>query len=891
MLRTGDMNSIIAFALLAWTTITWFSGPYGRPFLGIPLFSLPPLIPFLLTLLWSAITSIYWLKKNSENVRTFLVKLHQEHKKSIIFLGIVIMVHLLVIAGPAILNYQGENDSDSALHGVAGYHIADGTERPMYVYGVHYVGSLKTHIAALFHLISGKSPVYQRLIGALFYCIFLLILFLFVQRLFNKKTAGISITLAAILPYAVAAQMRYEEFVEIPLWGVISLYLLLLLTHEKKENLKYYFWYGIVLGLLFFAHPQAVYFIITGLIALFAADKLFFIRPRNWLIPLGFTIGTIPTWVDSYFHDWVIFKYFFGTEIHHAPHLLQRFAEGMSRFFDNFAGFWGWGGAYPYTFDFYPSSLLLALLLVGAGICFLYYIYQSRQEIIALITLKNRPIKQLLPLILALVIFLIFTTSAKSSQVGPFRYIFPLWLIIPIIIAATATLPQTKTGRAAGYTFVAISLLLFSLSQVTYMKTTHEIGKKWQEWLTFCHEKGITHFYGDFWLVYHTNFISREKIIGSSCFPLNYDPYPKYREKVDQAPQPPAYVFSPQYWDAAPKRARWFKRSLKYLGIRFQEETIDGHIVYYNLSEHLTPAQLVSMQLLNKVAYRNSTVQKVVGFNGPEELRWITIQAKNEGETIFYADGTRSIAELFVTTADGKLLRRQPLEKNVLPGEVFECQTLLDLDELGGKPAYIHLKLNDIIISKKKQPLIIKYADLAQAATGKEKGTIELTEINRRALHRQLPGFMFITGWGKRITGSNGPLQWSGAPESTILFLVKTTSAGMTIVLEVEPLVDVDFKEKEQELTFRCNNQVLPGSFKLNQAGKIQLMVNQEMLRCGLNRLTVVPRFVEPGIRRIRKVAAFALRPRAFALRSFVGYPAHTMGSAVNLIEKIYLYL
>ena len=585
--------SITAFVLFAWTAATWFSGPYGKPFLGLPLFSLNPVIPFTITLAWSLGTGLHWMSRHGKKIRSLPSALTTEHRKTTFILLGILLFHLVVVSGPAILNYWGENDSDSALHGLAGYHIADGTERPMYVYGVHYVGSLKTHLAALCHLVFGKSPVTQRALGALIYCGFLVGLFFFVRRLFNTRAALVAALIAAVPPFAAAAQLRYEEFIEIPFWGIISLNLLLSITHDKKENYRYYFWYGVVLGLLFFAHPQAIYFILTGFIALLAADKLFFLRRRSWLIPLGFVIGTTPTWVDSYFHDWIIFKYFFGGEIRDAPHLLERFAAGAGRFYTNLQSFLGFGDTYPNTFSVAPLAVHALMAVMGGA--FLYYIYISRKELTGFFTKKNSPLMRALPLVPALLIFLIFSGSAASYRFGPFRYIFPLWLAIPVIIAAAAVMPKKKVTRAVGTGFAVLCLVLFSLSQFTYMKTTGASGEEWKSWIAFCKERNITRFYGDFWLVYQTNFISREEIIGSSSFPFNYEPYKKYREIVETSDRPPAYVFSPQLRPGPMKgtiRMARFEKALKQMGVHFRKETVGKHTVYYELSKHVTPAQL-----------------------------------------------------------------------------------------------------------------------------------------------------------------------------------------------------------------------------------------------------------------------------------------------------------
>jgi hypothetical protein len=858
------MGAILALILLVWTAAAWFSGPYGRAFLGVPVFGAHPLIPFSVFILCSLVVFYWWLRRHGSTVWEKANQYLRQQRKTVIILCCILAFHLLAVSGPAILNYWGENDSDTALHGLPGYHIAEGSERPMYIYGAHYVGLFKAHIAALFNFLFGKSPIYQRAIGAAFYMGFLVGLFIFVRRLFDEKTALLATFLAAILPFAAAAQLRYDEFVELPLWGIIGLNLLLSLTHEKQNNWKYYFWYGVVLGVQFFAHPQAIYFIAAGFLVIFAVDKLFFLRRRNWLIPLGFIIGTIPTWIDSYFHDWVIFRVFFGDEVHPGGPLLERLAMGISHFARNFTEFWGVGPMYPLPFPVPP--ILVTAVMAAAITGFIYYAWIARKEIRAFLAFKRSSIRLLIPLVLGMVVLVIFCFSSQGAGVAPFRYIYVLWMVIPIVIAASATVPKSKWGKVLGRGFLAVSLVLFSLSQFSYFKNTLEVGQRWQRWFNFCHQGNITHFYGDFWLAYHTNFISKEEIIGSSCFPFNNDPYTKYREMVDHSPKPPAYVFSPQLWANASRIELQFQRELEYLGIRYTRQMIDRHVVFYNLSEHLTPAQMVFLPTLNRVAYEGFSFREITGGEF-EDFRLLTLHCRNMGRNLLYVDGKRAAAELVVTAPDGTVLRRQPLEKNVPPDEAFQCQVLLSFREMKNQPVYIHVKLNDIIISANKQPFILRPADLETTHPGNQAGDINISDLYKELADGKLPVFMLINGWGQRWCGLDQVLQWSGGKQCEIAFLVKDPAKPHIVELLLEPFHDRLFQDKQQSLLFYLNNEEIEEQ-ALATPRKIQLNLPPGKLRLGLNRLTIKPRLVEPVCRNIRRNPGFNYRPRAFALRS-----------------------
>jgi len=74
--------SIIAFVLFAWTAATWFSVPYGKPFLGLPIFSVNPLIPLAITLLWSLGSGLHWLirRRGAMRIRMDLEKLLKEQR-------------------------------------------------------------------------------------------------------------------------------------------------------------------------------------------------------------------------------------------------------------------------------------------------------------------------------------------------------------------------------------------------------------------------------------------------------------------------------------------------------------------------------------------------------------------------------------------------------------------------------------------------------------------------------------------------------------------------------------------------------------------------------------------------------------------------------------------
>ena len=891
------MRAFFSLILFGWAVASWFSAPYERAFLNSSLFKVSPLIPFIACLLWSLAMFGLWFGRCGREVWEKVKEYFHGHREVVLILGGILIFHLLVVSGPAILNYWGENDFDSALHGLAGYHIADGGERPMYVYGNHYVGMFKAHIAALFNLVLGKSPMYQRLIGAFFYLGFLVGLFIFARRLFNEKTALLAAALAALPPCAVAAQLRYDEFIELPFWGIIGFNLLLSLTHEKKNNWKYYFWYGVVLGVQFFAHPQAVYFIVIGIIVMFGVDKLFFLRWRHALIPLGFMMGSIPTWVDSYFHNGVIFKYFFAREIEHVDTLPVRLNTVLGHLARNFTEFWGIGTAYPLSF--HVPKLLVAAVMMAALAGLIYYTYITREEIKAFFTSGYVPPRRMVPLIMIVLVSVIFCLSEKAVRAGPFRYVYVLWMVIPVVIAACAAVPKSKWGKGLGVGFLVVSTALFSLSQVRYFQVTREKGHDMRSWLNYCREKNITRFYGVFRLVYHSNFISKEEIIGSACYPVNNDPYWKYRKKVDHSTQPPAYVFSidlQKRYNLRIKAAR-FKKILDTLGIRYTREEFRRHIVFYNLSEHLSPIQFISLPLENKIAYEGFSVRGIgvmTNGDGSGDIRLLTIRCRNLGKSVLQVDGKGRMAELVITAADGTLLRRQPLDKNVPPGELFTCRALLSLAELKGRPISVQVKLNDINISVDKRPLLLRPKDLEIVKPGLKDGDefMDLAKLRAGASENQLPEYILVNGWGNRLRNSEQVVQWSGGTQSEIAFPLPDSHPGIVAELVLEPFKEDSCQFKTQSVHIYCNEIALKGEYMLHRCRTLRLFLPANLLHAGLNRLRIKPRWIEPECHYRRRLnrAGFNFRPRAFALLSFdILQPAPYPGYLVeNLFHCLY---
>lgn len=227
-------------------------------------------------------------------------------------LGVLLLITVAVTLRLILIsNGWPLTNSDEGIWGLQALHILTLGERPIFMYGQNYMGTIEAYLGACFFWLFGPSLLALRLGVMLMYTGFLIALYLLARLLYSKGVAlaalfylcwGSSDTLFGQL-------MAQGGYVETPLFGILSLLLaswLVLSFHSdmnpqglfpegtrRKRHLAYGCLGGVI-GLGIWIHLLVLPFVCTSLflLLLFCHREL---RTRAILFGvLGFVIGAFP---------------------------------------------------------------------------------------------------------------------------------------------------------------------------------------------------------------------------------------------------------------------------------------------------------------------------------------------------------------------------------------------------------------------------------------------------------------------------------------------------------------------------------------------------------------------------------------------------------------------
>ncbi len=258
--------------------------------------------------------------------------------------------------------------------GMIAKEIIEGLDLPLleYQHTSYGGGTLLEGIATVpFFLIFGKNLFALKLTPLLFSTATLVVLFLFVYKYFNKRTAVIMSLLFTFaspiwINNTLAGQGSHTENI---LFTVIALFLFYEIIFNQKKRLVYYFWLGFVSGL----GTYWVYTFLVTLAAIFiiwlAHDRKLFLRRGFYVFCIGFLIGMLPWFMynlSSRFNGIRIFSGFFEANYFDRKVLI----DVISRFFRNiqFSTMLNFAGL-----SRFPYSLLgnIYLLMFWSGFFFI----------------------------------------------------------------------------------------------------------------------------------------------------------------------------------------------------------------------------------------------------------------------------------------------------------------------------------------------------------------------------------------------------------------------------------------------------------------------------------------------------------------------------------------
>ncbi len=443
-----------------------------------------------------------------------------------------------------------------------GKHISEGKIPPIFWYGELRQGSLFQHVYALFFTVFGYSIFLLRFLPLLFFFAFLAVQFLFLKEIFSQEFAFVCCLLYVVpvchigdwLSLDIASGFSLMLFL-----GTLILYLTYLLYYRNRDHVLPIL--GFLYGVAFWTHQITVGFIITSLFFVVLKYKLAW--KKHIHLFLMACMGSFPLLLSEVFSNFALTKYLLSGE-GEAFKLakIEKFGEMLISLLSRV--------------DNPLNVVFLILLILG---------------LVTLIILSIRK-RTLLPHslygIFFIVFSLIFLFSGFSSQLRIHRYLFPLFVSLPILIFVPFELIKKKVK----YIFMLfIFLLLFFFNNARGILSEYEQAKEHHQRFktVIASLKGtqIKYWMSRYIRSYVLNALSKEEVIVASYNIEKYFPYQLFYYNQNNDTN---YIFlvKPEGGQET-ERATNLLRLLQYFDVKFTLIKTDLWWLFYDLEAMVLP--------------------------------------------------------------------------------------------------------------------------------------------------------------------------------------------------------------------------------------------------------------------------------------------------------------
>lgn len=532
------------------TVFLWFKDnfPFGKAFPLSPLWTFLPLAAVTLLRLRR------WAKTWSAEGRRRAGS--ADWKKDAAAIGIIVVLVILTRL-PFLAHSFGLMDSDEAIPALMGKHIAEGGRPPLYFYGAFFQGSLPQHYTAVFFKLFGYSVFLAKLSALLAFGAFLVVQFFLLKKAFSFGVACLA-GLFYVLPWHELVRTSLDlasGFPVVLFLGSLAFYLTAGIVFEDKA--KRLAVLGFVLGLAFWSHQISIIFCVT--VAPFLIYK-FRLRLKSYLeLGVYFLIGSFPLLVNEFARSFPIVRVFFlgqagstgGHKLRHARRfLLALFSSGP------------------------PAASLIYLGVIAAGFL----------SIILLVVRKKTPPASLV-LAAYFVSFMAVYLLSESSKTYVVRYLYILYIALPVLLGAVFLWLKPKVGLPAAAAFF---LLAFALSQAgvthAYYEEVRVNQGSFSRAVNAMKETGEKFWISDFWTSYLLTSLAGEKLIVACKDVRRYYPYELFYWSEGRN----NWVIS-KYRDENKLYATVIPEVADRAGITYGKKETEGYTLIYRLSQDIFP--------------------------------------------------------------------------------------------------------------------------------------------------------------------------------------------------------------------------------------------------------------------------------------------------------------
>jgi hypothetical protein len=469
---------------------------------------------------------------------------------------VLIILLATAVRIPYFVHNFGLMDSDEAIPSLQGKHIAEGRLPPIYYYGALFQGSFPQFYQALLFKIFGYSALLTKIAAYLAFVAFLVVQFFLLMECFSWAWAFV-ISLFYCLPLTYLLQASLDVGSHFPVVFFLGI-LILALTFQiywKGQDTRLAT-LGVIMGLSFWTHQITAIFIATSGVFLLARYKL---DIRKYLkLALFFFVGVFPVVMSEIYWKFPLVRLLFGGE----------------------------SGAVGESKISRAKSFLLTLISSGpGGINWIYLaLIAAGAVILACLSIKKQKV---LPSSLYVVFFLFYAAVYLISQfsaVPVIRYLYILYIVLPVLFAAVFMLIRTKIRYAAATLFF---LLLFFLSNgktsLAYYNTVKERHNELGAVMAAMSETQEKYWLAHYWISYLMNSLGKENFIVAST---TTERYPYYRLLFDSEAAHSNYLFlrdTPQAEEEASK----LTSLLEKCGIAYRTKEVGPWLLVHGIREYI----------------------------------------------------------------------------------------------------------------------------------------------------------------------------------------------------------------------------------------------------------------------------------------------------------------
>jgi hypothetical protein len=414
---------------------------------------------------------------------------------------------------------------------------------------------------------------------------------------------------------------------EAVLFDLILVFLFFEIFFNNKRNTKNFILFGLFSGIAFIISESSIVLLIPMFILWFIEDHKFILRKDFFKYSISAIISLTPIIIYNLTHHFSNIKHlFYGTIIHKIVcryellkepfvYCLDALPESKSNLLNFFIE------SLPKFFGYSHFSLIYYTIFILAIVYIIKNNFKSIKDNLKLIIKNKFKICNIKKELFILIFVLFYTLIYFLKGQDKIRYLFPLYIYIPLLISIAISyfsekINQKKLKNIFLITIISLLLIISVTENLKLINPTDEIKQynslstteKVPEIVDFLNKNNIKYFYSDLFLRWQIVFESNEKIIGS-CENMCYcggegriSKYPLYEKEVNKSKD---YAIILRQDSEIHKKMESFLNKNKY--ITFKKEIIKDKLIYYSFSKEIRPKEIMTNCTTNEYIFPKKT--------------------------------------------------------------------------------------------------------------------------------------------------------------------------------------------------------------------------------------------------------------------------------------------